>query len=498
MGEVACGSEKPPENRHSIYLVRKLFLKGDQDFSMKSQYNVGFLLINEYSSFNASFGLARVLKERGHKVHFIVTAGTVFPSYVNQNGFESSIMETKTFDRPEKNRIVRLWIRLKNHWKHIAHEQKGLSDLIEKNSLDLIFLDNLYSYPFAMVLAELHVPTILLFPNFGSRLTSKYPPVFSSMVPPAKNSMSTRYRFVYFCLWGWAIMTSGGRIRSLGILECGKIALEHFFLGICQLSCERKLRKLGWQSTWSEWSRRPKFPEVVFGHRALDWLGAASEPQRCYFGTTDIFRVIPSFDWREIESSGPLIYCNITMSGGFERIRDLLPADVPWKLNFEKKEFDLAKRFIDVIINAFSRRKDWQLILACGPYFNALNGATFPPNIHIFERVPQLAVLARCDLAVTWGGAGTIRECVNFGVPMLIFPVWTDQFGNAARVLFSSLGIRGNIQNVTPQKIINMIERAFGDNTIRSSTKEMRKKCNVGKELQGVVEFVRRHTSLEI
>lgn len=464
---------------------------------MKPHYNIGFLLIDEYSSFNASFGLASILKERGHRVFFIVTAGTVFPKYVNDNGFETSIMEVPTFDRPKNNRFLQPWTRLKNHSLRLELEQNCLADLIKRKALDLVFLDNLYSYPFAVVLAELQVPTILLFPNFGSRMNSNYPPVFSSMIPYSRKLPKIRHKFIYALLWYWTISTRG-RAYSFDCFEFVKVALKKKLLRIYNIGFERNLRQLGWTSTWSEWKRRPLIPEIVFGHRMLDWPAIASNPERCYFGATDIFRGISGFDWRGIDPWRPLIYSNISMSGEFEIIRDSVPTDRHWNLRLSRKEFRLAKRFIEVIIDAFSGRQDWQLIFACGPYFHIFNSVSLPPNVHLFERVPQLAVLARIDLAITWGGAGTIRECINFGVPMLVFPVWTDHFGNAARISFYNLGIRGNVQNVTSQKITDMIETALEDKKIRYSMEKMKEKRDIGKEIQDVVDFVSRHTSLEI
>ena len=75
----------------------------------------------------------------------------------------------------------------------------------------------------------------------------------------------------------------------------------------------------------------------------------------------------------------------------------------------------MAKRYLDVVIVAFSQRTEWQLILACGPFYESLRGGTIPPNIHLFARVPQLEVLEQVDLTITWGGAGTIRNVQVLG-----------------------------------------------------------------------------------
>ena len=231
----------------------------------------------------------------------------------------------------------------------------------------------------------------------------------------------------------------------------------------------------------------------------LDWPAIASNAGRFYFGVTDLFRKKAVFDGSIFESNRPIVYCNISTAGRFQDTRISASGGQTGTPDaFRKKEFRVTKRYLDVVIDAFSQHKDWQLILACGPFYESLRGGSVSPNIHLFARVQQLAVLERADLAITWGGAGTIRECVNFGVPMLVFPVWTDQFGNAARVLSRNLGIRGDFLHVTPTQMAEMVERALTDKTIRSSVTEMQMQLNKKSDMEDLVHFVRHHTSLEL
>jgi UDP:flavonoid glycosyltransferase YjiC (YdhE family) len=429
-------------------------------------------------------GLAHVLQERGHNAIFFVNDETIFSQYVGMHGFKAikitPVLESGTAKHKKSNGF-RFWKRLNEHAQAVRLKQDCLTDLIKRNSLDLCFLDSIYDdiYPYAVVLAEMGVPTILLSYTFASRFQTEYPPVFSSMVPPDTTKPKIRFRIIYTLLWAWTI-SSWGRAYAYDCFGYVKRAFRKRFGQIRNISFERKLRQFGWRSTWSEYKRRPLIPEIVFGHRMFDWPAIAKNPERCYFGTTDLFRKNFDFDWSIIESNNPIIYCNVSTLG------------------FPKKRFHVAKRYLDVILDAFSQRKDWQLIIACGPFYQALRSDAYTPNIHIFERVQQLAVLAKADLAITWGGAGTIRECINFGVPMLVFPAWTDQFGNAARVLSCNVGIRGNMLNVTPKKMIEMVEQVLTDKKIHSSVREMRMQCNVKNEIQALVHFFRCHTALEL
>ena len=132
---------------------------------------------------------------------FFVKAETVFPQYVGDNGFESVILETneiyQALDQQKNKAKFRPWKRLKIHARRVRLEQKCLSDLIEKRSLDLCFLDNIYFYPYSLILAGMRVPTILFFPNFGSKLRSWISTFILIYDPPQSKSANIRIRFVY-------------------------------------------------------------------------------------------------------------------------------------------------------------------------------------------------------------------------------------------------------------------------------------------------------------
>jgi UDP:flavonoid glycosyltransferase YjiC (YdhE family) len=66
-----------------------------------------------------------------------------------------------------------------------------------------------------------------------------------------------------------------------------------------------------------------------------------------------------------------------------------------------------------------------------------------PAGRHVTVRrfVPQGAVLARCRLAVTHGGVGSLIGPLRFGVPVVVLPQGADQQENAAQVAATGAGI---------------------------------------------------------
>ena len=85
-------------------------------------------------------------------------------------------------------------------------------------------------------------------------------------------------------------------------------------------------------------------------------------------------------------------------------------------------------------------------------------------NVLIYPSVPQLDLLQHCDLMIHHGGFNTVKECMQFRVPMLIYALNNkgyDWLGNAARVKWRGLGVVGNIYKDSPTKIKENIKKAL-------------------------------------
>ena len=473
-----------------------------QEQDVTKGHNVGFALMSEHSSYNAALGLARVVQERGHNPIFFVSDQTIFSQFVRTHGFQAAAIppgHESHFAKPDKIARFRLWKRLQNRAASIRVEQDFLVDLIRTNSLDLCFVDAVrYDlYPFALALAKAGVPTMLLSYTFASRFGTAYPPVFSAATPPGATGPNARSSAMHALHWAWALGTRG-RSHAFGRAEYAQLVAKKWLDQMRNVSFERELRRCGRRSAWSEWKRRPLIPEVVFGHRTLDWPAIASDPGRYYFGTTDLFRQTSDFDWSIVDPNKPVVYCNLSTINGFENIDASGSGRAAAAADPSVTRFRMAKRYVETVLRCFAQRPEWQLLIACGPFYPTLQDAALTPNIHLFERLPQLAVLERADLAITWGGAGTVRECINHGVPMVVLPAWTDQFGNAARVVARNVGVRGDLMEVTPETLMAMVERGLTDQTIRTSLSELRMQCNASQEMEGLLAFVGRHTGLKL
>ena len=96
------------------------------------------------------------------------------------------------------------------------------------------------------------------------------------------------------------------------------------------------------------------------------------------------------------------------------------------------------------MVAAFGGVAGLQVMVALGNMRARAELSSSFDNVHVFPFLPQLNVLGIADLAITHAGANAFRECIATNTPMLAFPRALDQEGNAARIVYHGLGLRGS------------------------------------------------------
>jgi MGT family glycosyltransferase len=144
--------------------------------------------------------------------------------------------------------------------------------------------------------------------------------------------------------------------------------------------------------------------------------------------------------WSPPERHGALMYLSLGSLGS---------ADVP-----------LMERLVDVL-----SRTPHRYVVSKGPQHAEYELAD---NMVGEEFLPQVSVLPHVDLVITHGGNNTTTECMWFGKPMVVLPIFWDQHDNAQRVHETGFGIRLRTYDFDDAELTGAVDRLLSDEAVRA------------------------------
>jgi MGT family glycosyltransferase len=151
--------------------------------------------------------------------------------------------------------------------------------------------------------------------------------------------------------------------------------------------------------------------------------------------TTDAAWALPA---ALAERDGPLVYLSLGSLGS---------ADV-----------ELMRKLIDSL--ASSR---YRVIVSMGPQHDQL---TLADNMAGAEFLPQTSILPLVDAVITHGGNNTVTECLHAGKPMVLLPLFWDQYDNAQRMHETGFGIRLPTYAHEPEQLTGALETLLADTAL--------------------------------
>jgi MGT family glycosyltransferase len=380
-----------------------------------------------YGPTNNCVGIGDVLRRRGHRVVFI--AEESFEGTLAEKGFEERLMRLtpaaegdedpgqfwKDFIREtapvfRKPTIEQLEGFIAPTYEALCdgarYVDERLVEIIDEVEPHVIVEDNVVSFPALLAWGRPWVRTVSC--NPAEVKDPDVPPPFSGY-PAADRSGWDEYMAEY--------------ARALGPL----------------------------QAAFSEFCRErgaPALPELEFEH-ASEWLNLWIYPSE-----VDYARARPLGDrWRNLGSSvratdsawelpeplasapGPLVYLSLGSLGS---------ADV-----------ELMRTLIATLAAA-----PYRVIVSMGPQHSELQLA---PNMVGQEFLPQTSILPQVDLVITHGGNNTVTECLHFGVPMVLLPLFWDQYDNSQRIDETGYGARLATYEHEPDQLTGAIDRLLAD-----------------------------------
>jgi len=206
---------------------------------------------------------------------------------------------------------------------------------------------------------------------------------------------------------------------------------------------------------FNEWvvaSGAPPLPDLEFIH-------TGDLNMYVYPELADYQRSVPlASSWHRLDSSVR------QTDAHFELPAHLARADADSKLvyfslgSLGSADVGLMRRIIGVLADTPHR-----YIVSTGPLHAEIELAE---NMHGAEFLPQTTILPLVDLVITHGGNNTTTECLHFGKPMVMLPLFWDQHDNAQRIDELGLGVRLNTYGFESGELSSAIAKLVADEAL--------------------------------
>jgi MGT family glycosyltransferase len=191
----------------------------------------------------------------------------------------------------------------------------------------------------------------------------------------------------------------------------------------------------------------PPLPELEFIHRSA-YLNMFLYPEEADYSRSrplgpmwdrlDSCVRTEGDDFEIPDGDGPLVYLSLGSLGS---------ADV-----------ELMQRLMDLLAAG-----GYRAIVSKGPQHDQISLRDGQTGA---ELVPQPAVLPHVDAVITHGGNNTVTECLHFGKPMVVLPLFWDQYDNAQRMDELGLGVRLRTFEFDDAELGPAIDRLVADDAL--------------------------------
>jgi MGT family glycosyltransferase len=224
----------------------------------------------------------------------------------------------------------------------------------------------------------------------------------------------------------------------------------------------------GDQSHWPEfWARYDEVlgPQIAAFDEWLRSRGAAALGARDYMWESpylNLFLYPAAADYPRVKPLGPTWHrLEACVREGEQAypIDELLPGREPVVYlslgSLGSADVDLMRRLVDILAGTRFR-----VVVSKGPQHELID---LPDSMIGEEFLPQPSVLPQADLVITHGGNNTVTECFHSGKPMIVLPLFWDQYDNAQRVHELGVGERLETYAFVDRELSDTIERVLAD-----------------------------------
>ena len=389
-----------------------------------------------YGPTNNCVGIGQVLRERGHRVVFIIEES--FAGSLEAKGFEERLM--RLGPPPEEPEVPgQFWIEfirdtapvfrkptIEQLGEFIAptfqalidgakYVQPRLEEIIDELAPDAIVEDNVVSFP--AIMATRH-PWVRLLSCNPAEVKDPLVPPFSSGYPAADRT-------------GWeAFLEEVDRTHRDMWADFDEFCREH------------GAGRLPWTPTGPDFMHESPFLNLYSYPAEADY--ARENALNPTWHQLDSTVRAPEAVWdlppHLARGDGALIYLSLGSLGA---------ADVA-----------LMQRLVDLL-----GRTRHRVIVSKGPLADRI---TLHDNMTGAGFLPQPAVLPLADLVITHGGNNTVVESFHHGKPMVVLPLFWDQVDNAQRVAETGFGVRLATYDFEDGELTGAIDRLLADEALHA------------------------------
>lgn len=89
------------------------------------------------------------------------------------------------------------------------------------------------------------------------------------------------------------------------------------------------------------------------------------------------------------------------------------------------------------------------------------------------QMLPQTKVIPQVDLVISHGGNNTVTETLHFGKPLIVLPLFWDQYENAQRIDELGFGIRLDTYGFEDAELTEAVDRLVADEELRQRLSEI-------------------------
>ncbi len=123
-------------------------------------------------------------------------------------------------------------------------------------------------------------------------------------------------------------------------------------------------------------------------------------------------------------------------------------------------DVDLMQRLVDVLGTTRHR-----YIVSMGPQAARI---TLADNMVGAQMLPQTKVIPQVDLVISHGGNNTVTETLHFGKPLIVLPLFWDQYENAQRIDELGFGTRLATYHFTDDQLTGAVDTLLADTALRA------------------------------